>query len=108
MSCMGSSVCGSRPMHLCRWKHAVDDLRRVAKVTHPSFGNQLRESSAAAVTAPRKPQVGRAGRFGTKGLAITFISTEADAECMAAVQKRFEVEVRELPEHIEVSSYMQA
>eukprot|EP00995_Heteronema_vittatum_P007402 NODE_254_length_1574_cov_2132.337049_g180_i0.p2 GENE.NODE_254_length_1574_cov_2132.337049_g180_i0~~NODE_254_length_1574_cov_2132.337049_g180_i0.p2 ORF type:complete len:424 (-),score=217.53 NODE_254_length_1574_cov_2132.337049_g180_i0:230-1501(-) len=53
-------------------------------------------------------RVGRAGRFGTKGLAITFISSTADKECMDAVQKRFEVEVRELPAHIEVTSYMQS
>jgi len=35
--------------------------------------------------------VGRAGRFGTKGLAISFISTPEDAEQLAAVQSRFEV-----------------
>jgi superfamily II DNA/RNA helicase len=36
-------------------------------------------------------RVGRAGRFGTKGLAISFISTPEDAEQLAAVQSRFEV-----------------
>ena len=35
--------------------------------------------------------MGRAGRFGTKGLAISFISTAEDAEQLAAVQSRFEV-----------------
>ena len=50
-------------------------------------------------------QVGRAGRFGTKGLAITFIASETDTETMNSVQKRFEVEVKELPEQIEVSTY---
>eukprot|EP00669_Euglena_mutabilis_P002209 TRINITY_DN12814_c0_g1_i1.p1 TRINITY_DN12814_c0_g1~~TRINITY_DN12814_c0_g1_i1.p1 ORF type:complete len:433 (+),score=106.83 TRINITY_DN12814_c0_g1_i1:22-1299(+) len=53
-------------------------------------------------------RVGRAGRFGTKGLAITFISNERDTEVMNQVQKRFEVEVKELPEQIEVSTYMQS
>jgi len=53
-------------------------------------------------------RVGRAGRFGTKGLAISFIGTGEDTDIMDAVGKRFEVEVKELPTHIEVSSYMQA
>lgn len=53
-------------------------------------------------------RVGRAGRFGTKGLAITFISNEQDTEIMNQVQKRFEVEVKQLPEQIEVSTYMQS
>jgi len=53
-------------------------------------------------------RVGRAGRFGTKGLAITFLSTNEDEESMKAVQKRFEVEVKELPARIDVATYMQA
>ncbi|EPQ61131.1 P-loop containing nucleoside triphosphate hydrolase protein [Gloeophyllum trabeum ATCC 11539] len=51
-------------------------------------------------------RVGRAGRFGTKGLAITFLSSEADQQVMAAVQSRFEVAVPELPDHIDPASYM--
>ena len=50
-------------------------------------------------------QVARAGRFGTKGLAITFVSDEADAKVLNAVQDRFEVNITELPEEIDVSSY---
>lgn len=38
-------------------------------------------------------RVGRAGRFGTKGLAISFMSTDADQEVLKAVEKRFEVPV---------------
>eukprot|EP00937_MAST-01D_sp_MAST-1D-sp2_P007428 g7428.t1 len=38
-------------------------------------------------------RVGRAGRFGTKGLGISFISSEDDATQLASVQSRFEVEV---------------
>jgi ATP-dependent RNA helicase UAP56/SUB2 len=52
-------------------------------------------------------RVGRAGRFGTKGLAITFLSGPEDTETMSGVQKRFEVEVKELPATINSSSYMQ-
>lgn len=31
------------------------------------------------------PQVGRAGRFGTKGLAITFVSSAADSDVLNQV-----------------------
>eukprot|EP00993_Chasmostoma_nieuportense_P000524 NODE_1482_length_1486_cov_64.310522_g1404_i0.p1 GENE.NODE_1482_length_1486_cov_64.310522_g1404_i0~~NODE_1482_length_1486_cov_64.310522_g1404_i0.p1 ORF type:complete len:423 (-),score=103.70 NODE_1482_length_1486_cov_64.310522_g1404_i0:163-1431(-) len=51
-------------------------------------------------------RVGRAGRFGTKGLAITFVSSPDDQKCMDAVQKRFEVQVKPLPDKIEVSTYV--
>merc|ERR1711871_1875650 len=51
-------------------------------------------------------RVGRAGRFGTKGLAISFISAETDATCLADIQPRFEVNVTELPEEIDTSTYM--
>ena len=52
-----------------------------------------------------KLQVARAGRFGTKGLAITFVSDETDAKVLNDVQERFEVNITELPEEIDVSSY---
>lgn len=51
-------------------------------------------------------RVGRAGRFGTKGLAITFISSETDQDVMNQIQSRFEVAVSELPAHIDPKSYM--
>lgn len=51
-------------------------------------------------------RVGRAGRFGTKGLAISFVSTEEDEKVLRAVQERFAVQVPELPDQIDISSYM--
>merc|ERR1712188_316124 len=51
-------------------------------------------------------RVGRAGRFGTKGLAISFISSDNDESILKQVQERFAVAVPELPESIEQSSYM--
>ncbi|KZS90319.1 P-loop containing nucleoside triphosphate hydrolase protein [Sistotremastrum niveocremeum HHB9708] len=51
-------------------------------------------------------RVGRAGRFGTKGLAITFVSSDADREILNQIQARFEVKVSELPTTIDPSSYM--
>lgn len=50
-------------------------------------------------------RVGRAGRFGTKGLAISFISSKEDAEVLNLVQKRFVVDIPTLPENIDTSTY---
>lgn len=51
-------------------------------------------------------RVGRAGRFGTKGLAITFVESEKDKEVLEEIQKRFEVKIGELPTTIESHTYM--
>jgi ATP-dependent RNA helicase UAP56/SUB2 len=52
-------------------------------------------------------RVARAGRFGTKGLAITFVSDETDAKVLNDVQERFEVNITELPEEIDLSTYIE-
>ncbi|VAH60899.1 unnamed protein product [Triticum turgidum subsp. durum] len=51
-------------------------------------------------------RVGRAGRFGTKGLAITFVASASDSDVLNQVQERFEVDIKELPEQIDTSTYM--
>jgi len=51
-------------------------------------------------------RVGRAGRFGTKGLAITFASTEEDEKRLQEIQDRFLVKIKPLPDSIETASYM--
>ncbi|KAG0737233.1 hypothetical protein G6F57_010159 [Rhizopus arrhizus] len=51
-------------------------------------------------------RVGRAGRFGTKGLGITFVSDENDTEVLNDVQSRFEVNISPLPEDIDINTYM--
>lgn len=51
-------------------------------------------------------RVGRAGRFGTKGLAISFLSTKEDKELLDQVQKKLVVEIKELPSDIDPSTYM--
>merc|ERR1712025_866679 len=53
-------------------------------------------------------RVGRAGRFGTKGLAITFSSSEEDAEVLKKVQSRFEVNIGDMPNQIDTTSYLNA
>lgn len=72
-------------------------------------------------------RVARAGRFGTKvnikndnsinfhlinvtwkifqGLAITLVSDESDAKILNDVQERFDVNITELPEEIDLASY---
>ena len=51
-------------------------------------------------------RVGRAGRFGTKGLGITFVASEKDSEVLNQVQERFDVDIKPLPDEIDASSYM--
>jgi len=53
-------------------------------------------------------RVGRAGRFGTKGLAITFSANDEDSAVLASVQKRFEVNIGEMPSKIDTTSYLNA
>jgi len=50
-------------------------------------------------------RVARAGRFGTKGLGITFVSDETDAKVLNDVQERFDVSITPLPDEIDLSSY---
>jgi len=51
-------------------------------------------------------RVGRAGRFGTKGIAISFVSTDEDKEVMEKVRKQFIVKLPELPDELDCSTYM--
>lgn len=54
-------------------------------------------------------RVGRAGRFGTKGLSISFVSSEQDETVLAELEKRFNTKVPQYPEGgVEASTYMQA
>lgn len=52
-------------------------------------------------------RVGRAGRFGTKGLAISFVASEEDEAVLKKIQERFEVSITEFPEEgVDPSTYM--
>jgi len=51
-------------------------------------------------------RVGRAGRFGTKGLAISFITEDNDRKVLDAVRKKFVVDLPVLPDKIDSSTYM--
>ncbi|KAI8899012.1 P-loop containing nucleoside triphosphate hydrolase protein [Globomyces pollinis-pini] len=58
-------------------------------------------------------RVGRAGRFGTKGLAISFITSIQDVDkkiddkaLLKAIQDRFEVKISPMPEKIDSAAYL--
>merc|ERR1711920_937770 len=53
-------------------------------------------------------RVGRAGRFGTKGLALSFVATDEDSEVLKKVQERFEVNIGAMPAQIDTTSYLNA
>lgn len=53
-------------------------------------------------------RVGRSGRFGTKGLAISFVADAEAGKVLESVQERFEVAIDALPDHIEPSTYISA
>jgi ATP-dependent RNA helicase UAP56/SUB2 len=65
-------------------------------------------SASVAATAADQylHRVGRSGRFGTKGLGITFCSSAEDSKVLEQVQSRFEVEIPILPDEIDTSTYM--
>lgn len=43
-------------------------------------------------------RVGRAGRFGTKGISISFVSSERDMEVLKTIEARFEKKIDEYQE----------
>uniref|UniRef100_A0A7S4WFU1 RNA helicase n=1 Tax=Alexandrium monilatum TaxID=311494 RepID=A0A7S4WFU1_9DINO len=53
-------------------------------------------------------RVGRAGRFGTKGLAITFVGGDEETSVLKKVQERFEVNIGTMPSQIDTTSYLNA
>jgi len=85
------------------------DIERVNIVINYDFPQSIdmdRQETASDESDQYLHRVGRAGRFGTKGLAVSFISTEADEEILKKVQERFAVQVPEMPDEIDISTYM--
>ncbi len=88
------------------------DIERVNIVFNYDFPNEDKkgndnseETKARQAADTYLHRVGRAGRFGTKGLAISFISSDLDKKHLEEVQMRFEVDVPELPDEIDVNDY---
>merc|ERR1712022_82663 len=102
------------PRRSTRPKHHQDRLSVDVWALHVSAGRGIDIERVNIVINYDFPEesdqylhrVGRAGRFGTKGLAISFISSDTDESILKQVQERFAVAVPELPESIEQSSYM--
>ena len=116
IECNFPSVCiHSGSERIARYKSFKDFQKRIMVATD-IFGRGIDIERVNIVLNYDMPdnadqylhRVGRAGRFGTKGLAISFVSTPSDSDILNQVQDRFEVSITELPETIETSSYMNA
>uniref|UniRef100_T1JEA2 RNA helicase n=1 Tax=Strigamia maritima TaxID=126957 RepID=T1JEA2_STRMM len=51
-------------------------------------------------------RVARAGRFGTKGLAVSFVVDEENVKMLDSVQSRFHVKITVLPDEIDKAEYI--
>ncbi|XP_067419530.1 ATP-dependent RNA helicase DDX39A-like [Emydura macquarii macquarii] len=85
----------------------VDDETKLTLHGLQQYYVKLKDSEKNLLDVLEFNQVARAGRFGTKGLAITFVSDEGDAKILNEVQDRFEVNAAELPEEIDISMYIE-
>merc|ERR1712106_565751 len=99
---------------LSRYQQFKDFQKRILVATDP-FGRGMDIERVNIVFNYDMPdssdtylhRVARAGRFGTKGLAISFIADEEDEKIQKSVQDRFEVTVTALPEEIDISTYIE-
>ncbi len=80
------------------------DIERVNIVINYDFPQESERAGEHASDAYLH-RVGRAGRFGTKGLAISFVSSDEDEKALEEVQKRFEMHIPELPDKIDQKDY---
>jgi len=46
-------------------------------------------------------RVGRAGRYNTKGISISFITSEEDKKVLEEIQTRFELKIEKLSENLD-------
>eukprot|EP00795_Rhopilema_esculentum_P010322 gene10322-19020_t len=110
------AICIHRAMpqeeRLSRYKQFKDFQKRILVATN-LFGRGMDIERVNIVINYDMPEdsdtylhrVARAGRFGTKGLAISFVSEENDAKVLNDVQDRFEVNVSQLPAEIDMATY---
>jgi superfamily II DNA/RNA helicase len=103
----------SQDERLSHYKQFKDFQKRVLVATN-LFGRGMDIERVNIVVNYDMPEdtnmylhrVARAGRFGTKGLAITFVSSDDDAAILNKVQERFDVQISELPEELDVTTYI--
>lgn len=80
----------------------IEAVNIVVNYDFPAVDNKAGEAPATQYLH----RVGRAGRFGTKGLAVSFIAGEADEAALKTVQDRFTVEIPVMPDEIDQKTYM--
>jgi superfamily II DNA/RNA helicase len=103
-----------QPERLSRYQQFKDFQKRILVATN-LFGRGMDIERVNIVFNYDMPEdsdtylhrVARAGRFGTKGLAITFVSDAEDAKVLNDVQDRFDVTIGELPAEIDVNTYIE-
>ncbi|RKF74336.1 ATP-dependent RNA helicase SUB2 [Golovinomyces cichoracearum] len=104
----------SQEERIKRYKDFKDFQERICVATD-IFGRGIdieRINLAINYDLPADPssylhRVGRAGRFGTKGLSISFVSNENDQEVLKMIEQRFEVALPAFPsEGVDPSTYM--
>lgn len=79
---------------------------RASRRTDGILLTNVRDSARLVVYVLAFFRVGRAGRFGTKGLAVTFVASQEDTNVLNDVQTRFEVHIPEMPATIDASQYI--
>ena len=82
------------------------DMGKVNVVINYDMPIQMETQELGRASDQYLHRVGRAGRFGTKGLTISFIASTGDQEVLVDIQKRFEVKMQDLPAVIDQSLYM--
>ncbi|XP_068141441.1 ATP-dependent RNA helicase WM6-like [Drosophila tropicalis] len=95
--------------------HKFRDYYKRILVTNITFGKGIDIKGVNIIfiyQMPKDPiiylhRAARAGRFGAKGLGITFISNENDVKLLNDVQCRFKFRISQLPEIIDLSSYIE-
>merc|ERR1712118_98073 len=100
---------------IARYKQFKDFQKRIM-VSTDLFGRGIDIERANIVINYDMPddsdsylhRVGRAGRFGTKGLALSFISGDEDSEVLKKVQSRFDVNITDMPSQIDTTAYINA
>jgi len=103
----------AQPERIALFKQLKDFKKRILVATD-LFGRGIDVSKINVVINFDMPdsadsylhRVGRAGRFGTKGLAISFVSSEEDATVLNNVQSLFAVNIAKMPETIDSTTYM--
>merc|ERR1711866_30965 len=100
---------------LSRYQHFKDFQKRILVATN-LFGRGIDIERVNIVFNYDMPEdsdtylhrVARAGRFGTKGLAVSFVTGDEDNKILESVQNRFEVSIKELPAEIDTSAYIES